>query len=440
MATYYFDGTNGSISNSGLSEGAPRKDITSGISMTSPVVLNLKRGTTVQLLADRYPTGDITIQPYGDGPEMPTVQFTGSFQLTHTGASGTYAVDGIQYTTTAPTTAAAIVAVSGARVIATNNVISGAFQNGIRPGSGASHVVEFNRISGTTGNGIYVGVIGVTAPSNGSYRYNTIDASTCSDDAIVLHDGNAGGTGNVIAFNDLTCGVENAVDVQSMYASTNIIGNVSRVSSTTPALWADFAIVGSGLIAGNRIYGGRRRCLQISGANVTVRNNLIVSGASEQGAQCVEVSSVSGALVYNNTFVGNSLAQRRMFLWTSATGARFKNNVVIQNNLSQTIHDLATTTPDAGGFDYNRYHIIQSLTNVFGGASFASWSSTYSIESASVSSSDDPQLTANYRPKSTSPLLGAGTHLGYRRDIEGKQRPNPPSIGAYDVATLKDIS
>ena len=27
----------------------------------------------------------------------------------------------------------------------------------------------------------------------------------------------------------------------------------------------------------------------------------------------------------------------------------------------------------------------------------------------------------------------------YSRDIEGKQRPNPPSIGAYDVATLRRV-
>lgn len=42
-----------------------------------------------------------------------------------------------------------------------------------------------------------------------------------------------------------------------------------------------------------------------------------------------------------------------------------------------------------------------------------------------------------YRPLPGSPLIGAGTHLGYRRDFDGKQRPNPPSIGAVDVAKVK---
>lgn len=57
-----------------------------------------------------------------------------------------------------------------------------------------------------------------------------------------------------------------------------------------------------------------------------------------------------------------------------------------------------------------------------------------------ISSADlitaDPTLTAAYRPRSGSPLIGAGTHLGYVRDLDGKQRPNPPSIGAYDVANV----
>lgn len=48
----------------------------------------------------------------------------------------------------------------------------------------------------------------------------------------------------------------------------------------------------------------------------------------------------------------------------------------------------------------------------------------------------DPQLSASYRPMAGSPLLGAGTHLGYVRDLDKKQRPNPPSIGAFDVATM----
>lgn len=51
----------------------------------------------------------------------------------------------------------------------------------------------------------------------------------------------------------------------------------------------------------------------------------------------------------------------------------------------------------------------------------------------------DPLLTSNYAPTPSSPLLGAGTHLGYTRDINRKQRPNPPSLGAHDYATLRTV-
>jgi hypothetical protein len=50
--------------------------------------------------------------------------------------------------------------------------------------------------------------------------------------------------------------------------------------------------------------------------------------------------------------------------------------------------------------------------------------------------SGDPLLASNYAPKTGSPLLGAGTHTSYVRDVEGKQRRNPPTVGALDRATL----
>lgn len=438
MTTYYFDGTSGSIANNGLSEGAPRKDITSGISMTSPVVLYLKRGTNVQLLADRYPTGDITILPYGDGDALPVLEFTGSLQLTHTGSSGTYTVEGIKITTAVATNNSAISATGAATIIARRNTIDGPFQSGVRPSNGASHRVEFNRIINTSDNGIYVGKTGVQAPSGGWYNHNYIDATSCSNDAIVLHDGTAGGTGNQIIGNTLICGVENAIDTQAGFANTLIKGNTITPSANTPASWADIAVTGSATIIGNRITGGRRRCIHVLAAGVRVRDNLVIAGASEQGAQCLEVDSVDDTIVEGNTFVGNADATRRMFLWTSATGVEFKNNLVIQNNPDQYIHSLVTTTPDAGAFDFNRYYLLQSAGDVFAGAAFASWQSTYTIDADSVASADAPLLSASYRPLQDSPLLRAGTFISYaRRDNIGLQRPNPPSIGAFDVATLR---
>ena len=50
--------------------------------------------------------------------------------------------------------------------------------------------------------------------------------------------------------------------------------------------------------------------------------------------------------------------------------------------------------------------------------------------------SGDPLLTADYRPRTDSPLWGAGTFAGYVRDVEGRQRQNPPCVGAFDAPTF----
>lgn len=48
-------------------------------------------------------------------------------------------------------------------------------------------------------------------------------------------------------------------------------------------------------------------------------------------------------------------------------------------------------------------------------------------------------ITESLRLAPGSPLLGTGLHLGPSRSIAGVQRPNPPSIGLHDVATLVPV-
>jgi hypothetical protein len=43
-------------------------------------------------------------------------------------------------------------------------------------------------------------------------------------------------------------------------------------------------------------------------------------------------------------------------------------------------------------------------------------------------------LDSSYRPTSASDLYRAGTHVSYGIDASGKQRWNPPSVGAYEAA------
>lgn len=51
----------------------------------------------------------------------------------------------------------------------------------------------------------------------------------------------------------------------------------------------------------------------------------------------------------------------------------------------------------------------------------------------------NPLISESGLPLPTSPAIGAGVHLGYVRDLVGVQRPNPPSIGAYDLPTHRRV-
>jgi hypothetical protein len=44
----------------------------------------------------------------------------------------------------------------------------------------------------------------------------------------------------------------------------------------------------------------------------------------------------------------------------------------------------------------------------------------------------------DYRPRASSPLIGAGSHFGYGLDADGNLRWNPPTIGAYEYVRPRD--
>jgi hypothetical protein len=57
--------------------------------------------------------------------------------------------------------------------------------------------------------------------------------------------------------------------------------------------------------------------------------------------------------------------------------------------------------------------------------------------------SSDPKLVSpgtDFHLQSGSPAIGAGTPIpGLNRDIDGKVRPNPPSIGAYEAGSAPAV-
>jgi hypothetical protein len=169
------------------------------------------------------------------------------------------------------------------------------------------------------------------------------------------------------------------------------------------------------VIEANRITGGYHGIF-LAGADSVVRSNL-VQGVGFNGIN--QSSSTTGMDALGNTVHG--APSHGIYCGTDTTAAA-KNNLLISCVTGLAKHGDATE-------DYNAFWLCTTNKgNVAGTPAYGSNTIT-----------GDPQLTATHRPRAGSPLIGAGTHLGYTRDIERKQRPNPPSIGAYDAATLREV-
>lgn len=163
----------------------------------------------------------------------------------------------------------------------------------------------------------------------------------------------------------------------------------------------------------NIIYNCEGRGIQLNmGRGNKVSGNLIYNCAL--GGMRLDVNGATLNEAYNNTLIANASATGTGI--ALGAGSTAKNNAVI--GFTSGITGTAASTED--------YNLIIAATVRSGG-----------IAAGANDITSDPLLTDAYRPRSGSPLIGAGTHLGYMRDLDGKQRPNPPSIGAYDVARVK---
>jgi hypothetical protein len=178
------------------------------------------------------------------------------------------------------------------------------------------------------------------------------------------------------------------------------------------------------IVRGNTIHSAGI-AINLDGAASEVYSNDIRPINIRAASPGIIAVQASNCLIYNNTMTAQaalSAAARGVDIATATSGTAVKS--VAFAGIPIAVRSAST-----------------GANPTVSNNSFWQVTSQYSSAGDPITGSNDttadPQLTATYRPKATSPLIGAGTHLGYRRDIEGKQRPNPPSIGAYDVATLR---
>lgn len=200
-----------------------------------------------------------------------------------------------------------------------------------------------------------------------------------------------------------------------------LIGSTGNGADNTTAVNGD----GKMVIRRNRIVSGRV-AVNIAGNATVCSDNLIEIAEADSGASVVAIAAS------NCSFTGNTVvstydmdaAQKVVVQASGESGNDIKNNAFI--GLGIAIKSDAVGNPTCTN---NAFWQVAAERIDSGGSPFAGGDDI----------TTDPLLTTDYKPTASSPLLGAGTHISYTRDLEGKQRPNPPSIGAYDVATLRPV-
>ncbi len=150
----------------------------------------------------------------------------------------------------------------------------------------------------------------------------------------------------------------------------------------------------------------------------------------ENGINGIVLATSRSGVVQRSTFAGNNVGSV-----LDPTGRTSEISVASEGH-NNTFRNLAVAAK-SGGLEYG----IDIATGVTGSAvSYCSITGcTTPVRTATPTNviAGAPLLSPTYRPMAGSPLLQAGTHLGYKRDVMGVQRPNPPSIGAFDVATMR---
>lgn len=147
------------------------------------------------------------------------------------------------------------------------------------------------------------------------------------------------------------------------------------------------------------------------------------------GINGLALSTSNASIVQRSTFANNNLGNSM-----APTGRTSEISIASGGN-SNTFRNLCLKAK-TGGTQYG----LDDSTGLTGtSVSYCNITGfTTAVRTATPTNvvAGDPLLASNYAPTPSSPLIGAGTHLGYRRDLDKKQRQNPPCIGAYDAATM----
>ena len=197
------------------------------------------------------------------------------------------------------------------------------------------------------------------------------------------------------------------------------------VGHPTATVMVPVYVEAGGVIRQNTIYGSRV-AIFATNTSVVVRDNLIIVNGNGQANQGFVQVGNSGQ-VYNNTIVNpygaasdNRLAAIHDVLGGGDTTVK-RNNYIF--GFAQGIRHNPGGTETSNAFE----DVTTPVTNRQTSATITPDASDLVVAG---------QLTDDYKLVPGGDLVGAGYHVGYARDINGRQRPNPPSIGAHDGAVF----
>lgn len=279
-------------------------------------------------------------------------------------------------------------------------------------GSVYSRATAQGNFSGTIAAILQVS-IGNRNAAGGAGLLNLVDAGATTTPAL----GQYGFTGGTLYIN-----VGAAPSSISGFACQYMFGRATNIvaRNNTVSDQIRLSIEGVGMVAddmsvvhflGNDIRNCAGGGLQVHrGIGSVLHGNLVV-GCGQQAIRllCADACEVSG----------NTLVNCGVGLLKSGSADYSANNLVHNN----VIQGMTTGISGIAGDTVSHNAYWQCNANLAGGQA-----------SAGNDVTTDPKLTSGYGMGSGSPLLKAGKHIGNRRDLHGRQRPNPPSIGARDVA------
>lgn len=269
--------------------------------------------------------------------------------------------------------------------------------------SAAPYELRFDGLSGNTGLGMIRNDAAAAAPASG--EYSVVGTTLYVNGGVAFTSGLC-----KFAFRPTR---NNLIELNESY--NNIQLGTNTYSEGHGIALDDLS--SSNIVRRNKIYNNQGYGISVNNGGFNSITDNLITGNSKFGIG----ASGRANNIDNNTVAANNTVAGAIGYELHATPAAsgtIRNNLIVPNPASA----VRGVSADAGST------IANNAVRGFATNEFPAGSGTITAV---------PMLSADFVPLPGSPLLRAGLHIGYRRDIDRKQRTKPPSIGAYDVANLR---